>query len=122
MKAYRISYKGLDELQKALKRGRAGARSAMVEAMETVTTIAESEIKPVTPVRTGRLRASITHVVKAIGRKIRGIVYTVVKYAAHVEWGTAKMKPRRYFWKGLKNARPRIERALREINRRLWRK
>lgn len=118
---YRIQVKGLDKLQKALAQGRKGARQAMVQALEAVTTITESEIKPVTPVRTGRLRASITHKVTATGRTLRGVVYTTVEYAADVEFGTARMKPRRYFWTGLKNARPRNERALREINRRLWR-
>ena len=86
----------------------------------------EGEIALRTPVDTGHLRASISHIVP-LGRSEGGgdrlsgtapenaaYVGTNVEYAPYVEYGTKRMKAQPYMRTGLDAARP----ALKEIFRR----
>ena len=60
---------------------------ALATALETVGLVAEGDVKAITPVDTGRLRNSITHVTDPSGRA--EIVGTNVEYALPVESRTS---------------------------------
>ena len=63
------------------------------------------EIKAITPVKTGRLKASIKYTVdnsKTIS------VSSDVPYAVFVEYGTPVMEPRSMFRRGIASARDKI--------------
>lgn len=70
-------------------------------------------IKARTPVRTGRLRASITaasHLLDSSVKSGEGDVGTNVEYAPYVEYGTKKQKPQPYMRKGAEEALPTVNR------------
>lgn len=56
----------------------------------------EAAAKRLAPVRTGRLRSSITHRVERRGRVVVGTVGTDVHYAPYLEFGTRRMRARPY--------------------------
>lgn len=57
-------------------------------ALDTIGFIAETHAKALTPVKTGRLRGSIAHMVDDNSAYIG----TNVEYAPHVEFGTSRQK------------------------------
>jgi hypothetical protein len=57
----------------------------------------ESEVKALTPVRTGRLKNSMTGERSGF---LQGRVFTRVVYAVFVEFGTARMAPRAMMRRG----------------------
>lgn len=61
-------------------------------ALEAIGLTAEGYAKKMCPVDTGRLRASISHA----RDDNAAYIGTNVEYAAYVELGTSKMKPRPY--------------------------
>lgn len=108
---YEVEIKGLDEQIAKLGRlnsiGRKHFRTAMGRSVLKLV----SSIKPVTPVDTGRLRGSIRGRVRMIGtQEIHGIVSSNMSYAGYVEFGTKKMRPRRYMARGFRMARETIKR------------
>ena len=60
----------------------------LLQAMRDSTLLVHRTARPRAPVDKGRLRASITPVVEAAGRTVRGIVGSNVEYAPYVELGT----------------------------------
>lgn len=118
MSSYSVRIEGLDKFRRAIRRGSERARSEARRALNATVIVAEGEIKSATPVRTGRLRSSITHEV----RDLTGVVGTNVYYAPYVEFGTVKMAPRRMFAVGIERAWPRIQQIWREAMARLWRR
>jgi HK97 gp10 family phage protein len=113
---YSVRIEGLGEFRRAIRRGSERARSEAQRALGATVIEAEGEIKAATPVRTGRLRASITHEV----RGLTGVVGTNVEYAPYVEFGTVKMAPRRMFAVGIERAWPKVQQIWQEAMARLW--
>jgi HK97 gp10 family phage protein len=108
---YEVEFRGLDEQIKRLGRLDLNARRQMKQAMARSVLKLVSSIKPLTPVDTGRLRGSITGSIKVLGNKeVIGIASTRVNYAGFVEFGTKKMRPRRYMARGFRAARNQIKR------------
>lgn len=73
------------------------------------------EIKTRTPVRTGRLRASITASSALLdGSDMTGEAHvgTNVEYAAHVEYGTIRQRPQPYMRTGGEASRGKVESIL----------
>jgi len=74
----------------------------IVAAMQKCVLKVEADAKKMCPVRTGRLRASISSAIAAITRDvIQGQVGAAVHYAIYVELGTSKMAPRPYLYPAL---------------------
>ena len=74
---------------------------AVLRGLEIIGGQAETYAKQRTPVRTGNLRNSITHMVED-GKEKAAVIGTNVEYAPYVELGTSKQKPQPYL-------RPAIE-------------
>lgn len=64
------------------------------------------------PVDTGRLRNSITHVIAEGGLKAR--IGTNVEYAAHVEFGTRRMRAQPYLQPSFEEEAPRLKQRVRK--------
>lgn len=64
----------------------------IAQALEAIGLTAEAHAKELCPVDTGRLRNSISHA----RDDDSAYIGTNVEYAAYVELGTSKMKPRPY--------------------------
>lgn len=64
------------------------------KALIAIGMVAESYAKQDCPVDTGRLRNSISHAVDMSDNSV--YIGTNVEYAAYVELGTSRMKPRPY--------------------------
>lgn len=92
------SRQAADALNKAILRG-----------LEIIGGQAETYAKQRTPVRTGNLRNSITHLVED-GDEKAAVIGTNVEYAPYVELGTVKQKPQPYL-------RPAIEDHVGEYQR-----
>lgn len=89
--------------------------------------ILERDIVLLTPVDTGRLRASISHIAPLSrspetqsmhmieGPNADDVAYvgTNVSYAPHVEYGTKYQRPQSYMRAGFEKARPKMERNMR---------
>ena len=74
---------------------------AILRGLEIIGGKAETYAKQRTPVRTGNLRNSITHIVED-GKEKAAVIGTNVEYAPFVELGTVKQQPKPYL-------RPAIE-------------
>jgi HK97 gp10 family phage protein len=84
-----IEVKGLIETQRNMERMVRDLHGApMLEAMRTATLVVQRDAKINAPVDSGRLRASITPEVRAMGDEIQGVVGSNVVYAPYVELGT----------------------------------
>lgn len=80
---------------------KAASDKQIAAALEAVGQKAEGYVKPLVPVKTGRLRNSITHFQEG---KYTEVVGTNVKYAIYVEFGTVRTKkPRPYLKPGILN-------------------
>jgi HK97 gp10 family phage protein len=102
-----VEIEGLDELKRKLKSSTAAepARKFLQRCGDAI----EGQAKPITPVRTGRLRNSIT---TRVGTETpvpqTVVVGTNVRYAPFVELGTRRMRPRPYLQTGMQAAVPQI--------------
>lgn len=100
------------------KRIQKKANLAVKRGLEAI----RSEIVPLTPVKTSRLKGSILgrgvekddsiFKVEDKGRKIIGVIGTNVPYAKFVEFGTSKMAPRRFFSTGVQNSIEKVRSIL----------
>lgn len=81
---------------------------ALAEGLEAGCLMVEREAKKRTPVRTGRLRASISHRLRREMGEIQGEVGTNVDYASYVENGTSRNKPHPFLNPGLEACRQAI--------------
>lgn len=115
--SYSVRLEGLEEFKRALKAGNERALPAFKAAMVGTVQEAEGAIKDCTPVKTGRLRASIRHFVQ----NLAGWVVTDVHYGGYVEFGTSRMAPRAYVKRGIDAAMPRIQELWKQAMASLWR-
>ena len=74
---------------------------AIARALEAIGIQAEGDVAMLTPVDTGRLRASITH--ETVPEEETVYIGTNVEYAAYVEYGTKKAKAQPYLRPGIEN-------------------
>lgn len=65
----------------------------------------EAAAKRACPVDTGRLRASLTHVIEEDGEGLYAVVGTNVEYAIYVELGTGRTRAQPYLRPALRAAR-----------------
>lgn len=115
-----LSIQGLKETQANMERilkeleGR-----PMTEAMRDAAQIVQRDAKRNAPVLTGRLQASITAQVITQSKTVMGIVGSSVTYAPFVEYGTRRMRARRFLQNALEDNQieivRKIEDAVREI-------
>jgi HK97 gp10 family phage protein len=91
-----ITIKGLDEIKKQIQYLEKHAPDELKVATTQSAIYVERQAKHLCPVRTGRLRASITHEILSEGKKHMSKVGTDVHYAPHVEFGTVKASAQPY--------------------------
>ncbi len=78
--------------------------TAVQKAMKEAVLIIEAEAKRLCPVDTGRLRTSITNIVREIANAvIEGRIGTNISYARFQELGTSKITANPYLRPALKN-------------------
>lgn len=100
-----INVRGMRGFQRAMKESPRDLKNEIEKAMKKSVFKAEGEIKPITPVDTGRMRASIKHYLKPL----EGEIFPTVDYAIYVHEGTKYMAARPFMEQGLKYAKPTIE-------------
>lgn len=81
-----IEIKGLNDLTKKLNKIK--NKNYVVETMGKAVTLVQGQAKALVPVDTGNLRGSIHTSVTTTGNSVVGKIYTNVKYAPFVEYGT----------------------------------
>ena len=104
----------LREHKKALKRGRLAVQRGL-EVMR-------SFVIPFTPIKTGRLVGSIegqalsegdaVFGIRVEGNTVIGVMGTNVPYAKHLEFGTSRIKPRRFFQRGIDKSVETVKRVV----------
>ena len=112
-----ITMQGAKKLRAAFKKSPMIVKEHLGIAMEKSAFQLEREIKPITPVDTGRLRASIGNETREGVRQVspfRTEVGTNVEYAHFLEWGTRFMRARPYMSTGANKAIPEINRFFRQ--------
>ena len=77
----------------AFRRAGEAIDEELATAFEAAALLVEGAAKKLAPVRTGRLRASITHRLQREALDIYAEVGTNVEYATYVEEGTTRNKP-----------------------------
>lgn len=87
-----IKVHGLNEFIGELHKLGRDVRKELEKAIEDSCQDWEREAKRHCPVKTGRLKSSITHEVSRRGGLIVGAVGSNVKYAPYVEFGTERIK------------------------------
>ncbi len=81
-----IAITGTQAVIRAIKIAQREANTAIDKALKKSAIIVEADAKRNAPIKTGRLRSSITHQVNL--RKQEAKVGTNVKYAPYIEYGT----------------------------------
>lgn len=79
------------------------------KAMGKACALIEKGAKEECPVRTGRLRNSISYEVERDGDTIIGIVKASAPYAQYVEYGTVKQKPQPFLRPALEKNKHNID-------------
>lgn len=91
----------------------------VARAMQAGASIIQKEAQRTAPVLTGRLQASITAQIATQGKVVTGLVGSTVTYAPFVEYGTRRMRGRRFLQNAMeskeKEAVRRVEIAVKEI-------
>ena len=100
-----IDVRGMKGFQKAMRESPRDLKDEIEKAMKKAVFKAEGEIKPITPVDTGRMRASIKHYIQPL----EGEIFPTVDYAIYVHEGTKYMGARPFMEQGLNYAKPSIE-------------
>ena len=98
---------GLDDIIRITNPER--ARRIIARSLKRIGLIVERNAKPVTPVKTGNLKRSITSVPLEWNRVAVG---TKVDYALYVHEGTRRMRGRPYLRQGLERSRDQINREI----------
>lgn len=96
-----MSFKWSGDLFENLKKLEEKSNQAIVMSMKKATVKAVSEAKKLCPVKTGRLRSSITGETRQEKNEVFGIVGTNVEYAPPVEYGTSRMRAKPYLFPGI---------------------
>lgn len=108
-----LSIHGLKETQANMERILKELEGApMTEAMREAAPIAQRDAKRNVPVKTGVLQASITSQVVTQGKVVMGVVGSNVTYAPFVEYGTRRMRARRFLQNALENKEREITRKI----------
>lgn len=76
------------------------SEKTIAAAVSYTADIALEEAKIQCPVRTGRLKNSLT----CLKEKDKAVIFTNVEYAAAVELGTSRQKPQPYLSRGIEKA------------------
>lgn len=63
-------------------------KPALMKGADMIGQLVEDEAKSICPVKTGRLRSSITHIVQDDSTGVVTYVFATAPYAAYVEYGT----------------------------------
>jgi hypothetical protein len=107
-----LEVKGLIELQKKNEKMITDlVGPPMTQAMRDNTLDVMRGARINAPIDTGRLRASITPVIRPFsGDTIQGVVGTNVEYAPFQELGTRFLRARRYMQRAIEEASDRIKR------------
>ena len=110
---------GERELRRRLERMLPNVRNAIEQGLVESALLVERDAKIKTPVDTGRLRSSLTHVSEDTGSDNPSIkVGTNVEYAVHVEFGTSRQPAKPYLYPALIENEQKIKRKLAEAVRR----
>lgn len=105
--------KNLDKLQKGFAKAPKLVKSALGAILKKSSFLVERESKKLTPVDTGRLRASIFTTILPF----KAIVQPKTNYAIFVHEGTKFMRGRPFMQQGLDKAKSQIDRIInKEIN------
>ena len=111
-----ITIRGIKKLMKSISVMPSTIDKEMTKALLRAGYAVEEKSKRITPVLTGRLRSSIRTRLRANGKSVEISPHTQYAYVVHEGLGTSKRKGRRpYMERGLENARPQINRALKNI-------
>ena len=86
------------------------SENAVKRAVARAAEIALAAAKEKCPVRTGRLRSSIS----AKQSEDKAVIYTEVEYAAAVELGTSRQRPQPYLSYGISEAAKKAGKIFRE--------
>lgn len=108
MAGIRVDVQGLNKLISKYEK-----RANALNAKEIVTigaALFERQAKAITPVDTGRLRASIHTDVQGNSSQAEGSTGTNVEYAPYVEFGTSKAKAQPYLRPAARIVKPKIDR------------
>ncbi len=81
---------------------------AVRQSVEEACRMIQERAQALCPVDTGALRASITVEVEDLPKTVRGNVGPHEDYAAHVEFGTGKMKAQPYMRPAFDEVRPKV--------------
>lgn len=101
MLAYAVDIKGLDKLESNMDRAPQTYRREVSAAINKSLVDLQRTAKTLSPVDTGRLRASIlVEPARVQGDVIKGSVGTLTRYAGFQEEGTSRGVPARYYMRG----------------------
>lgn len=100
----KITLQGEKEIQQKIKALEKDASDALRKVVEKTVVRVEKNAKRLSPVDTGRLRASIAYEVKSESNKHQGRVGTNVEYAPIVEFGGAIRKPKPFLFPAAKQS------------------
>lgn len=85
----KLEIKGMKEFQRYCENVVKDMQGApMLDGLRKATLIVQRDAKILSPVDTGRLRASITPEIRQIGKETQGIIGSNVVYAPYMELGT----------------------------------
>jgi HK97 gp10 family phage protein len=105
-----LDVRGVDQLQAKMTRLDLAMQSRVHNQLEKVGARMAAEARRLAPVRTGRLRSSIFSQV----RQWMLVVGATAPYALFVEFGTRRMKARRFLWRAVRRHVPRLSGIIRE--------
>lgn len=117
-----LSIRGLKETQANMERIIKELEGRPIDkAMKDGASLIQQDAKRNVPVLTGRLRASIAAQVVTQGKVTKGLVGSDVTYAPFVEYGTRRMRARRFLRDALENKEREavrlVEIAVKEITK-----
>lgn len=115
MGALSIKLRGVEQAVKGLERYARTKNDRIREATKIAAVNVDLMAKQNAPVDTGRLRSSLTFELEGL----TGVVFTVVDYAPHVEYGTVRARAQPFLFPAWESERPKYEQRIKEILRQL---